>query len=471
MDKKILACLVVIIVLVAALAVVVVYDSGDDDDDDDTGSSSSSTSSSSIDNCYLWIYGNVNADSYIDQEDIDLLEKILAGEDYEVYVSIYDGYNADNVTSRISFADANGDGTVDEEDLDYIQEIIDFQENYSAAVSAGTLDTFTDEITLYYNNCDNEKCSVHLPINTLISVYFSNSEVVRLLGATDRVVATDSTTLNKPTLLPEFQSITTTVDRFSPDAETVLATGADAYFTGSSSTYAEYLEDSVGDAMDVIRLPAWEDNNIMAGVLTLGYMLGATDTAYEYIEWACGYVDLITERVDTLSGNVTTIVPKGRNSCLEGNGLGSGQYEITELAGAVNLASMLSATDEYPAFSIEWALSVNPQFIVLSGYAGFEKSSEDDIQTYVTDVMATAYETYEGTYAAENGQIYFIANEIFTGPSSIIAMVYCATWFYPDLFSDLDGFDVFQEYIDLFVPALADYDLSAHIGQFVVGPE
>ncbi|MDO5862440.1 MAG: hypothetical protein Q4Q58_06595, partial [Thermoplasmata archaeon] len=156
--------------------------------------------------------------------------------------------------------------------------------------------------------------------------------------------------------------------------------------------------------------------------------------------------------------------------CLEGNGLGSGQFEITEMAGAINLASSLSATSEYPDFTVEWALSNNIQYIVLSGYAGFENAGADNIKSKVTDVMANAYETYAGTTAANNNNICFIANEIFTGPSAIIALVYCATWFYPDLFSDLDGFGVFQEYINLFCPALADYDLSEHIGQFVVAP-
>ncbi|MGN0097829.1 MAG: hypothetical protein ACI38Y_00700, partial [Candidatus Methanomethylophilaceae archaeon] len=106
----------------------------------------------------------------------------------------------------------------------------------------------------------------------------------------------------------------------------------------------------------------------------------------------------------------------------------------------------------------------------LSGYCGFEKSSPDQVKAAVDDVIKAAYETYKGTPAAKNGQIYFIANEIFTGPSNIVSLAYCAEWFYPDLFEDLDGTAVFQEYIDKFCPALKDYDLSAHIDQFVMGP-
>ena len=460
MDKKIIAVALVAIIVVAAVAAVFVASPSSDKGDVDGATN----------DCNLWVYGNVNGDNYIDQKDIDLLQKIIAGDDYEVYVEVYDGYNADGTVSRVSFADANQDGDVNSKDIDYIKKIIAYQERYSKAVSEGKLDSFNETFRIYYNNCDNKTCKVDLPIKSLISMYFSNSEVVRLLGAVDRVVATDSTTIAKPTLLPEFQNILNLGDRKAVNSEAVLKTNADAYFTGSASTYSAYLEETVGDHIDIIRLSAWEDNNVMVGTLTLGYMLGCTEKAYEYIDWCHKYMDMISERVSKLSGKVTAIVPKGRGTSLEGNGKGSGQYEITELAGALNPAGELKASSEYPNFTSEWALTKNIQFIVLSGYCGFEKSGSDQIKAAVDDVMSAAYETYKGTPAAKNGQIYFIANEIFTGPSNIVSLAYCAEWFYPDLLEDLDGTAVLQEYIDKFCPALKDYDLKAHLNQFVVGP-
>ncbi|MCQ2069938.1 MAG: ABC transporter substrate-binding protein, partial [archaeon] len=316
------------------------------------------------------------------------------------------------------------------------------------------------------------KSSVTLPVKSMISVYFSNSEIVRLLGATDRVVAVDQTTLNKATMLPEFQKFKDDkdhiVDRFNPNSEQVLKIAADVYFTGSRATYGPNLEKEVGNVTEIVRLPAWEDNNEMAASLTFGYILGSTTMAYKYIDWANGYIDLVTERLKENDHDVMSIiVPKGRKESLEGNGLGSGQYEISELAGGNNLAKQLPATSEYPDFTIEWALTANPDLIVLSGYCGYEKT---DVKTNVTDVMATAYKTYAHTAAADNGRIYFISNEIFTGPSAYIAMVYLATWMYPEIFADIDAEAVFQEYLDTFCPQMSSYDISAHILQHVCGP-
>lgn len=212
--------------------------------------------SGNVTDCNLWVYGNVNGDDYIDQKDIELLESIIAGDAEEVYIVAYDGYSASGVSQRLSLADANQDGVLDQKDVEFIRDTISYMERYSSAVNGGKLDSFDEKFTIYYNNCDNKACSVDMPIKTLVSMYFSNSEIVRLLGAVDRVVGTDDTTLNKPTLLPEFQNIPNIGDRKNVSVESVLATGADAYFTGSASTYADYLESGVGDSMDIIRLSA-----------------------------------------------------------------------------------------------------------------------------------------------------------------------------------------------------------------------
>lgn len=203
-------------------------------------------------------------------------------------------------------------------------------------------------------------------------------------------------------------------------------------------------------------------------------MLGCTDAAYEYIDWCNHYTDLIADRTNGIEDKVTLISPKGRVSdsptLLEGNGPGSGQYEINELAGGDDLSDQLSATDEYPPYTQEWALVANPDVIVISGYCGWEHT-DADIPLRIYNVIDKVDSTYKGTTASNEDRIYFIGNELYTGPSNIIAMVYVATWLYPDLFEDLDGLTVFKEYIDKFCPGLAYYDLDANIDHFVFGPD
>lgn len=96
---KILAVAIVIIVVVAAVAVYFV--SGSDNGGEDDGSNIDSQ---------LAVYGNADGNYTIDQNDLDIVNDIIAGNETL----------ADN-----PLADANADGVVDSEDADLVQTIID----------------------------------------------------------------------------------------------------------------------------------------------------------------------------------------------------------------------------------------------------------------------------------------------------------------------------------------------------------
>ena len=471
MENKqlgIIAVVVVVIVIVAGAAVALTKNNSNGSD--------KKTYEGIQTGCNLWVYGNVNGDDKIDNSDVALLEKIVAGTEQQVFIKIYDGYNAYGVHyASVSLADANGDGKITSDDVTKVKEIISYFEKYSKAVTDGTLSSFTDTLKLYYENCDLKMASVNLPVQHLGVVYYTNSEVVRLLGATDRVVLSDNTTINNHSvMLPEYQraDITNVGDtRFNLNAETLLTAyedqGMTALFTGSSSTYSDGLESKVGDKIDVIRLPAWEDNNFMAGTLTLGYILGSTTTAYKYIDWANGVIDKIS--TDLKGVELTNIIcAKGRVAdLLAGNGNGSGRSEITEWAGANNMVTTITpVTSEYPTITKEWAVSKNPQAIILSGNCGYEKSTAAAIKTNMYDVYDAAVSTYAGTDAAKNGKIYIITDDIMTGPAAIVGLAYAATLLHPDQTKNIDANAIFQEYVNNFGLG-SSYKVTDHIDQFI----
>ena len=115
-TKAVVAVLVVAVIVVAGIGYYALSNGGGGGDDPSTGDG--------VTDCHLWVYGNVNGDDYIDQNDIDLLERIIAGEAEEVLIVAYDGYSATGVSQKISLADANMDGVLDEKDVQYIRDTI-----------------------------------------------------------------------------------------------------------------------------------------------------------------------------------------------------------------------------------------------------------------------------------------------------------------------------------------------------------
>ncbi|MGV8090110.1 MAG: hypothetical protein ACP5OM_07570 [Methanothrix sp.] len=123
----------------------------------------------------LDILGNANEDGLIDEEDISYVQGILEGENKETDLS-----------------DANQDGKVDEEDLDRIQQII-----------KGT------ESEIYYIDAFGNASRVKHPLERIVLVYDNTAEIIRILGAEERVVGVDSEgssgAIGKyPTYFPQF---------------------------------------------------------------------------------------------------------------------------------------------------------------------------------------------------------------------------------------------------------------------------
>ena len=110
------------------------------------------------DNFTLNIFGNANRDDLIDDKDITYIEGILNG-----------------ANEQTDLADANQDGKVDQGDIDRINEIID-----------GT------ESELYYVNVFGNTSKIKHPLNNIIIIYDNLAEIIRILGAEDRVVGIDT---------------------------------------------------------------------------------------------------------------------------------------------------------------------------------------------------------------------------------------------------------------------------------------
>ena len=107
----------------------------------------------------LWVYGNVNEDDHIDEDDISALKGIL-GSDLQATV----------------LADANADGLVDERDLVYLERII-----------------ASDDIDVYYIDNYYRVSKVSWPVETIAIGYCSGAYSADVTGLCDKVIMVDMT--------------------------------------------------------------------------------------------------------------------------------------------------------------------------------------------------------------------------------------------------------------------------------------
>jgi iron complex transport system substrate-binding protein len=356
----------------------------------------------------LTVYGNANGDTVIDEKDVAYIQDIISGK-----------------LEKTDLADANGDGAISEDDIRQVKAIIDHKAS-----------------TLYYIDIDGQKSSVHLPVKTMVVSYTKYAEIARVLGATDMIIGIDDSITKSKTFFPELCNLPSFGDRFKPDAEKILALHPDVFYTGTRNSYDPELENKLS-GIDVVRLPSWESGRTVPGLLTLAYILGKEEKAYEYLKWHDKIFKDITDKVATIpkEKRVTVLLDYEGNKA---RAKGSGDYENSEIAGANNIAGELEG-GIYPLYENEWVIKKDPDFIISAVAAGYN--------TDITPLKArqdVLKDTFRVTKAAINNNIHVTPFDIANGASYLVSIAYMAKWFYPELFGDLNPQKIHQDYIDKF---------------------
>lgn len=407
----------------------------------------------------LWILGNANMDDVLDEKDVEWIQKIIDGTANEIVFNA----NLSQWSEPARMADANNDGIINQADIDKVRSLI------------AATPTASKQI-LYYVDVDGAVNSMHFPAKTIISTYEQNTKQLLTLDVMDQVVGVDEGSSKLSFIGDRFKDdflIPSTV-RFDPPAETLLGEGdnasdaADIVVTGTRIWYYNEVEKALPadrTNLDIVRISSYEDNNVLAGTLTLGFMLCESDKAMEYVEWCDKIITQVEEKTSTLTLNEKTkvLLPRGQydNWATTFNGPRGGKYETSISAGAYNLIDEnLTSSSTNITVSEEWVLGLGSRLdqIVSIVYGGFEDAS---FKNYTNAEYLEMTKDYYSGKVDPSTEFHVLDNIVGQGTTYIVGVIYMAKWFYPDLFADMDPDALFQDYIDKFMPGF-DFDVSEH---------
>jgi iron complex transport system substrate-binding protein len=197
----------------------------------------------------LEIYGNANEDDTIDMRDLTYVKLIFFGKKPET-----------------ELADAKYDGKINPLDFIQIKLIIVGKEK---------------ELT--YVDCNGEAATVHKPIERIIAVYDNTAEIMRILGAKDRVVGVDDLILDYPRYFSDLSKLPCVGSRWDLDVEAILKLEPDVIILGNSHT--PDMEDKLkGTGIDVVRVCVYRDETPTHRMLRLGYTLDEEDRVHQVAE-------------------------------------------------------------------------------------------------------------------------------------------------------------------------------------------
>lgn len=428
-NKHLLIIAAVVVAIVALASAAVVLDNNNNDSKDNAEPVSYAYEFKFNKDVRLAVFGNVNGDDDINEDDMTLLKNIVDGK------VLFDA-------TMNAYADVNADGAIDSKDIDALQKILN-----------------KEKTTLYYWNADAKIASVQWPIDKdnmkIATHHIYPIDALIILGEYDSIIGTTNQSFgNSITAEDRYPGIGTKItnvgepNKGSP--EKLASSGANLFIAPWTNDYSK-LQTLIDNGLDmqIIMLPMSSTSaqvvDQYGSLLILGFILDDMDNAHKYISWADGIEKKVAEGVAKLDQEYTFISPFVNLSTsstsiqldtIAPNGKAPGDvYTLSKLPmRSVNLVST-----GCPEVSLEWVYTVNPDVIFVIQFQNGTKSVDE-----VRSDLNTKAEVFNKTTAYENKQIYGVNYYNIANYFGIPQLLLLASYIWPDIFSEEEGWEAMQ---------------------------
>jgi len=350
-------------------------------------------------NFTLDIFGNANMDDTIDEKDIAYVEGVIKG-----------------TNAATNLSDANYDGKIDIQDEDQIDKII-HREN--------------KELTIV----DSSKriVSVKKPVEKITVSDFYAAEVVRAIGAKDKIVGVGNYAAQYPEYYPDLY-LKPTVS--GPNYEQIIKLDPDIVINLASfgKVSPNEMQKNLESAdIPVVGMDFYIPPTHIKEVKTLGYLLDKEKEADDYITFLKSNYDLIKDRLkDLKQEEKKSVYYESGKKYFSSGGSTSGYHELISMAGGINIFA------DFPPFSEvdpEAVIKRNPDVIVkntaINGYNLTNAISLENSRKEVLNRLELANIT-----AVKNDDVYALSYTIIgEGGKYPAGVCYLAKILYPDKFN------------------------------------
>lgn len=429
MDKKMMiAIAAVVVIAVAACAAYAV------NNNNDKGSTPSPIGEIGT---YVPIYGNVNNDLYIDNEDVKVLQKMANKE-------------MDWDKDKYPYADANQNGEIDQGDVDIVKKIIN-----------------KEKCTVYYQDYYGDVTAVNFPLSdrNIAVTYYQQAEACAILGVLDNVtVASKAATVYSdlwPTLNDAVEWGTTGSSAITDDAVEKFIDNDVTLVICTPRTENRELAQRLHEERGIDFIQLWYNGNYcISTIQTMAILMDCQERSEKYKSYCEGIADELSSKI-TAENKKNILVANGYNASNDqlsilGNERHGSYVLMNKYLGN---AYYEDGTNQFGFVykNVEWLVENSQKFdyIVLcqSGNAGFSNNQTTG-EVYTHEEYNTQFEeavSYFGKVKAyEDGNVIGSVYPNTFGFSAYPFLKLIAAQMYPDLFSLEDAVNDIQEWFDTF---------------------
>ncbi len=281
---------------------------------------------------------------------------------------------------------------------------------------------------------------VPLPVERIVSLSSSASEIVCALGAGDLIVGRGSSSVFPP-YLEEVPIVGKSSRTF--DMELILELRPDLVIADTM------LSEDDRKTMESVGIPVLvesfvDPSRVTAVVRNLGIALGEEDRADYLAAFIEGYQEVIGDRTANLGEYEMPLVFLEREWTYHTTSKGTSSHNLVVMAGGRNIAA--EELVEYPTVSPEWVVEKDPDVIVRLLWATTGEPFPEDKLKKTRDEIVSRPEL-AGVKAVKDGRVHVLSSKTNSGVRSIVGELYLAKWFHPQLFEDIDPGKVHEDLI------------------------
>jgi len=393
----------------------------------------------------LGIFGNANMDDTIDEKDVAYVEGVIKG-----------------TNAASNFSDANYDGKIDAKDIDQINDIMSGKEKNLTLIDSA-----------------NRTITIKKPINRIVPYNIGFLETTRSLKLDkEKIVGIEGWSKQNKIFFPEFNELPDvgTISPFTFNCEEVLELHPDIvvlYATGYPTQNDEIIKKlhEANPNIIVLCVDCSLPENYAKEVRTIGYILDRTNEADVFLEFYCGVLNSIKEKLEGIPEDQRPRVYLEHTNKYQAHCGGSAYSERLVESGGKNIFGDVFVSGGIAAniqdMDPERVLVKDPEVIVKVSWptGGYETENITQLSSLRDEILNRS--ELANVPALKNNRVYIFNRYIASGAASFIGNAYMAKWFYPELFTRLNPKAIHQEYLAHFQGL--NYDLDKH-GVFVYPP-
>jgi iron complex transport system substrate-binding protein len=292
--------------------------------------------------------------------------------------------------------------------------------------------------------------SVPSPAKRIVTLSFASMELIRVMGAIDRVVGATQYVKARRDLAPETVSIVNVGRGFMPNLEVLARLQPDLVIAWKSNPGLDLERQLEPLGVKVLRLDFFLPEAFEREVRVLAKVMGgeAPMRAERYLAWNREHEQRLKALIlEAGLAPPTILVEHFTERRLAGPG--SSAYFLTTMLGADNFAQTLGRASSI--VDAEWVVKKNPDyFIKMVSLLETEDEKAKNKQLAQAKQEVLHRQGWQDMNAVRQGRVYALDSDISGGPRYVIGLYLLAHWLYPDAVPEDSAANAYDEYLRVF---------------------